>query len=55
MSDYFNNYFSVIDEKSKSIDYKELISAAELADKANKDGGNYHCGKWWKCSNCKPF
>ena len=39
MSDYFNNYFSVIDEKSKSIDYKELISAAELADKANKGGG----------------
>jgi D-sedoheptulose 7-phosphate isomerase len=39
MSDFFNNYFNVIDEKSKSIDYKELISASELANNANKDGG----------------
>jgi D-sedoheptulose 7-phosphate isomerase len=39
MTNFFNNYFSVIDEKSKSVDYKELISASELADKANKDGG----------------
>ena len=39
MSDFFNNYFNVIDEKSKSIDYKELILASELADKTNKDGG----------------
>jgi D-sedoheptulose 7-phosphate isomerase len=39
MSDYFDNYFKVIDEKSRAIDYKELVSASELADKANKDGG----------------
>jgi D-sedoheptulose 7-phosphate isomerase len=39
MSDYFNNYFSLIDEKCKSVDYQELILASELADKANKDGG----------------
>jgi len=39
MSNYFNNYFSLIDEKCKSIDYQELILVSELADKANKDGG----------------
>ena len=39
MSDYFDNYFSDIDEKSKAIDYTELVQASELADKANKDGG----------------
>jgi D-sedoheptulose 7-phosphate isomerase len=39
MSDYFNDYFSLIDEKSKSVDYKVLVTASELADKANKDGG----------------
>ena len=39
MSDYFNNYFCLIYEKSKSVDYRELILASELADKANKDGG----------------
>jgi len=39
MSDYFNNYFTLIDEKSKSIDYEKLISASELVDKANKASG----------------
>jgi D-sedoheptulose 7-phosphate isomerase len=39
MSEYFNNYFNVIDEKSKAIDYTELVRASELADKANKDSG----------------
>jgi D-sedoheptulose 7-phosphate isomerase len=39
MDDFFNNYFNVIDEKNRSIDYKKLISASELADNANKDGG----------------
>jgi D-sedoheptulose 7-phosphate isomerase len=39
MNEYFDNYFNVIDEKSRTIDYKELVQASELADKANKDGG----------------
>ena len=39
MIDFFNNYFNVIDEKSRTIDYKELVQASELADKANKSGG----------------
>jgi D-sedoheptulose 7-phosphate isomerase len=39
MSDFFNNYFNVIDEKNRTIDYNELVQASELADKANKDGG----------------
>ena len=39
MSVYFYNYFSIIDEKSKSIGYKELILASELVENANKNGG----------------
>lgn len=39
MGDFFNNYFSLIDEKSKSVEYKELISASELAENTNKGGG----------------
>ena len=39
MSEFFDNYFNIIDEKSRSIDTKDLILASELAEKANKDGG----------------
>ena len=39
MSDFFNNYFNVIDGKSRTIDYKELVQASELLEKANKSGG----------------
>jgi D-sedoheptulose 7-phosphate isomerase len=39
MSEFFNNYFNLIDEGNRSIEPSKLISISEMINKVNKAGG----------------
>ena len=39
MSEFFNNYFNLIDEGNRSIQPSKLISISEIINKVNKAGG----------------
>ena len=39
MSEFFNNYFNLIDNGSRSVEYSKLILISEMISKTNKAGG----------------
>ena len=39
MSEFFNNYFNLIDEGNRSIEPSKLITTSEMINKVNKAGG----------------
>jgi len=39
MTDYFNSYFNLIDSKTRTIDYSQLVSVSEMIRATNRNNG----------------